>query len=216
MPTNDQENEPIHADFFDDGNEKLVQDQIKPPAPVDCGSQIIMLCSRRNLNYIAIYRSQREKEKLFENSQDSHPQKVTLKKPHSYFSKDSDLQLIEENLHLEKSNRRRIYNQIAYETTNDQENRPVHTDFFDDGNEKLIQDQIKTPAPADSGSQVIMPSYSSNHRKPYRAIKILRNQEIQKEKFDHQKVITNAHNTSMYNQSNTMTNAYTEIEQVWA
>jgi hypothetical protein len=214
MSTNDQENEPIHTDFFDDGNEKLVQDQIKPPASVDSGSQIIMLCSRRNLNCIAIYRSQREKEKLFEKSQDSHTQKVALKKSHSYLSKDSNLQLIEENLHLEKSNRRRVYNQIAYETTNDQENRPVHTDCFDDGNEKLMQTHIKTPAPTDSESQVIMLSYSSNHRKPYRTIKILRNQEVQKEKFDHQKIITNTHNTSSYNQSNTMTNAYTGIEQV--
>jgi hypothetical protein len=145
-----QENRPIHTDCFDNGNEKLVQDQIKIPASAVSGSQVIMLCSRRSFDYITNYRTRKGKKKLFENRQAYYLQEV-----------------------------RNTIEDIENSEPENQEKTEKNDDLncFDKDSDLLIKDQITTPALAVSGFQLITLSYSENHEKPYGTVEIYRNGE---------------------------------------
>jgi acyl-CoA hydrolase len=116
VKTDNQEDRPIHIDCFDEDNEKLGQNQIKTPVSAVSESQVVMLCSRRRVNYVISFPLIQEKRKLFED-------------PQVYFVQE------EENTIEERETFKSKYQMNTEERTD--------LNCFDKGSGLLVKDQIK-------------------------------------------------------------------------
>jgi hypothetical protein len=76
--------------------------------------------------------------------------------------------------------------------------------FFEKGNDSLVKDQIKTPASAVSGSQLIILRGSKNHENPHGTIIINRIEETQEREVNRTVITSEPQKLPWYDQSQRM------------